>query len=324
MFSKFEKLFGIRNTHIYYFCIYFNHDAMNLFQRLPDKGDPSSVLQVFPKFNIELLCCRYWQLQNWEFNELSFPYWRVYYNSKKGAIVHYKGIDYNLDPNKIIVIAPNTPYSTRLFNYPIPQDGYFLRGRHVNKEGLSNDKTNSNYILHLFIHFNLGFPYDDVNDGIYSIDVNDQYKAKLKYITGHLYEVKTSFNFKMVLTIQSLISDLLSELPQSEWNLLSKDFRILNTLKYIDQNPTSTLSNTILAKRVNLSTNSFNRLFSEEVGSSPQKYVKKKRINKACILLHHHDLSVEEIASHCGFANRYHFSRIFKQLTGFSPAQYRS
>ena len=36
------------------------------------------------------------------------------------------------------------------------------------------------------------------------------------------------------------------------------------------------------------------------------------------------DQSIEEIAQHCGFANRYHFTRVFSQRMDCPPARYRS
>ena len=72
-----------------------------------------------------------------------------------------------------------------------------------------------------------------------------------------------------------------------------------------------------------MATNAFTRLFTDELDISPQRFVKKKRIDKACVLLHHFDYSIDRVASETGFSDRYHFSKIFKQITGFSPAKYR-
>jgi len=84
--------------------------------KVPDKGDPSDILQIFPNFNLQLLCCRYWWLRKWEFQELSFPYWRIYHNNKEGAVITYNGNEYALTPDRIMIIAPNTSYATRLFD----------------------------------------------------------------------------------------------------------------------------------------------------------------------------------------------------------------
>jgi len=83
------------------------------------------------------------------------------------------------------------------------------------------------------------------------------------------------------------------------------------------------LSNEALADICKLATNAFTRLFKNEVGISPQRFVKRKRINSACVMLHHTDYSIDKIASKTGFVNRYHFTRIFTQITGLSPAKYR-
>ncbi|MCT4601609.1 MAG: AraC family transcriptional regulator [Marinifilum sp.] len=296
---------------------------MVVLKKVPDKGDPSDILQIFPRYNLQLHCCRYWWLQNWEFKELSFPFWRIYHNSYQGAVILYNGAEYALTPDKIVLIAPNTSYATRMFDNKIPEIGYSLKGGRVSSSFSSKQVIEEQYVLHLFIHFNIGMPYDNVSSGVFIFDLTDHILEKLQIIKRHLNYEPTHFSFHTSLAIQSLIGNLLSDLPEEKWNLITKDYRTLEVLNYIEANIDKELGNTILAGKAKLATNAFTRLFTEEIGVSPQKYVKKKRIDKACIFLHHSNLSIDEIAIQTGFADRYHFSRIFKKITGTSPAKYK-
>ncbi len=296
---------------------------MNTFLKVPDKGDPSNILQLFPSYKLQLLCCRYWWLRKWEFRELSFPYWRIYWNKQAGASISYNGNEYVLTPDKIVIIAPNTSFATRLFNDKIPIDGYELEGGRVWETETEEELVSKGYIIHLFIHFNIGLPYDQVAPGIFIFDLNDHLLQKLSEITKHLSQDSTRFDFFSALVIQSLVSDLLSEIPKFSWNSTSVDYRIIDVFDFIENNLTGELSNSKLAENAKLSTNAFTRLFRNEVGVSPQKYVRQKRVDKACVLLHHSLLTIDEVAVQSGFANRYHFSREFKSQTGLSPALYR-
>ncbi|WP_195715268.1 AraC family transcriptional regulator [Ancylomarina sp. 16SWW S1-10-2] len=289
----------------------------------PSKGDPSDVLQMFPSYNLQLHCCRYWWLQHWEFKELSFPYWRIYHNSYNGAVILYDNKEYALTPDKIVIIAPNTSYSSRLHDHKIPDTGYALKGGRITSSLSEKQLITDQCILHLFIHFNIGMPYDNVSPGIFIYELTDHLKEKLLIIKRHLNYEHTRFSFYSSLAIRSLINDLLSDLPEKNWNLITKNHRILEVLSYVENNIENELNNTILAEQARLATNAFTRLFTEEIGISPQKYVKKKRIDQACILLHHSNMSIDEVAIKTGFADRYHFSRIFKQMVDLSPAKYK-
>ena len=300
-----------------------NNHIMSVLKKIPDKGDPSDILQIFPKYNLQLLCCRHWWLQKWEFLELSFPYWRIYHNSQSGAVIIYEGKEYELTPDKIIMIAPNTSYATKLYDHTIPKTGYSFKGGRVNSAIEENEIHKNKYILHLFIYFNIGNPYDSVSPGIFVFYINDHLQKKLQIIKNSINNEHSYFSFYSNLTIQSLINDLLMELPESNWNLTTTTYRILNVLNHIDNNLNSSITNPNLAKKAGLATNAFIKLFTEETGVSPQKYVKNKRIDKACILLHHSNFTIDEVAAKTGFADRYHFSRIFKNLTGVSPARYK-
>ena len=300
-----------------------NIHRMNTQLKKPDKGDPSDVLQMFPSYNLQLHCCRYWWLQHWEFNELSFPYWRIYHNSYKGAVILYDNKEYALSPDKIVMIAPNTSYATRLYDHKIPDTGYELKGGRISASVSEKQLLEEKCILHLFIHFNIGMPYDNISPGVFIYELTDHLKEKLQVIKRHLNYEHTRFSFYSNLAIHALISDLLSDLPENSWNLITKDYRILEVLSYVENNSSDELANPVLAEQANMATNAFTRLFTKELGISPQKYVKKKRIDQACILLHHSDISVNDVAIKTGFADRYHFSRIFKQITGVSPARYK-
>ncbi len=285
---------------------------------LSHKGDPSSVLQHFPSYDLQLLCCRFWQLKRWEFKDLSFPYWRVYHNFQKGAFIRWNDKSIELSSDKIFLISPNTPYSSYIWGNSIPKQGFRLEGERITK---TNIKTG--LIPHLFIHFNLGIPYDNIKQGVIAVDISPAMREKVATITQHLMDEAVQFSFAANLSVRALLNELLCTIPQEKWQALTQDSRIVKTLNYIDKNINQDLSNESLAKQLDLATNSFTRLFTKEVESSPQRYVKQKRIDKACILLHHTQKSIEEIADLTGFADRYHFSRIFKQITGNSPAMYR-
>lgn len=64
--------------------------------------------------------------------------------------------------------------------------------------------------------------------------------------------------------------------------------------------------------------------FCEETGYSFNDYVKAAKIERAKLLLQNTNQSVQEIADTLGFSTRSHFSQSFKQITGLSPAAYRS
>lgn len=291
--------------------------------KVPDKGDPSDVLQLFPQINLQLLCCRYWWLKNWEFGELSYPYWRIYWNLMPGATIISNDEEIELRSDRIVIISPNTSYSTRLFNNEIPQEGYSFKGERIGSEYTEEQAIDNNAIPHLFIHFNIGIPYDNIAPQIVIFDMNEHWDEKISIITRSLKSEFRKFDFSTSLVIRSLILDLLASIPEKNWELITKDERVLEILEFIENNLNNDLSNSLLAEKANLATNAFTRLFRAEVGISLQKYIKKKRIDKACALLNHSQNSIDIIAEKTGFADRYHFSKIFKSITGISPARYR-
>ena len=73
-----------------------------------------------------------------------------------------------------------------------------------------------------------------------------------------------------------------------------------------------------------MATNSFIRLFHRQTDRTPQQYLRERRIRWASVLLRYSGKSIGEIADECGFATRYHFSRIFKEVTGYAPAEFRN
>ena len=123
--------------------------------------------------------------------------------------------------------------------------------------------------------------------------------------------------------IQSLILEALGQLKEISWEHSSTDRRILKVIRYIDQKTDHTPSNHELASMINLADNSFVRLFRKEMGMPVQRFIKEQKINKACALLDHTDLTIDEVAAQTGFADRYHFSRIFRQIKNIPPGRYR-
>lgn len=78
-----------------------------------------------------------------------------------------------------------------------------------------------------------------------------------------------------------------------------------------------------LAASVGLSVPHFCSQFKRYFGTPALAYVTELRLREAIRLLRHTELSVAAIASHVGYDDIYHFSKLFKRHIGVSPSRLR-
>lgn len=83
-----------------------------------------------------------------------------------------------------------------------------------------------------------------------------------------------------------------------------------------------TLSKT--ADHIHVSVSHLSRIFLKETGRHFSEYVTAKKIERAKQLLRDSNLKVYEIAEELGYANSHYFGKLFKEVTGYTPVEYRN
>lgn len=79
-----------------------------------------------------------------------------------------------------------------------------------------------------------------------------------------------------------------------------------------------------IAGMMDLSISHLSALFKQNMHDSPYNYYIFLKIQRACYLLWNTPLNIKSIAAQLGYEDPYHFSRVFKNLMGLSPKQFRS
>ena len=110
---------------------------------------------------------------------------------------------------------------------------------------------------------------------------------------------------------------------RENFNYITKQQRLSELLKYIEDNIAGSLTTADLAERCFLSEYYFCRFFKKETGFSVMEYINKMRAEKANVLLKNSHLSLSEIAVQVGFSDVNYFCRIFKKYTGQTPNETR-
>lgn len=101
------------------------------------------------------------------------------------------------------------------------------------------------------------------------------------------------------------------------------DARVLEILRELDAAGAWRPSVSELAERARMGLTAFRAAFEKATGRGPRAYMEERRVERAARTLVETDRSVYEIAEDEGYEDPYHFSRIFKRVTGLSPRHYR-
>lgn len=139
-----------------------------------------------------------------------------------------------------------------------------------------------------------------------------------------LYDEFTNHNNKYV--VKGLLYTILGKLD-GYFILKNSNTSYNNTiqslLKYIELHYQENISLESIAKDLGFSKFYLSRIFSNKIGYQFNDYVNRLRINKAQKFLRETDLPITIIALECGFKSQRNFNRIFKELTLFTPTEFR-
>ena len=244
---------------------------------------------------LRLLFVRLLEVNEWDYDSLQTPFWRLYCPLATGGQILRNGKSYRLQPGKAVIIPANTQWGSKF-------DRSFRK---------------------ICSHFYWTCGEVKIRQGIYEFELA---AGELENLERMCRKPGTSLQAGTVLNLRitELICRCLETLPANCFYAENFDSRIRKIVLQMRSQLEKPLSNKQLANKLKMRETSFVRLFRDCVGQPPQKYYMGLRLEYAAQLLVSRPLmSIEEIAEACGFCDRNHFTRAFTAHWYCPPAAYR-
>jgi len=93
---------------------------------------------------------------------------------------------------------------------------------------------------------------------------------------------------------------------------------------YVNQNLNIVFSLDDVANSININKRYLSRKFSQETGETIMEYTRRKRVQAAANMLKYSDEKISSIATYLTFPDQSHFGKVFKDVMGTTPKQYRN
>ncbi len=145
------------------------------------------------------------------------------------------------------------------------------------------------------------------------------------------YEIFNSNDFGYEYTIREKLTHIILQVIKSVGNQPStQDIKQLKALRrcksmmsFIHDNFQKDITLIEIASSAKIKESEALRCFKMVLNTSPIKYLKKYRIEKAAILLKTTTMPIIDVGFECGFSEMSYFSKSFKELFGITPTEYR-
>jgi AraC family transcriptional regulator len=137
------------------------------------------------------------------------------------------------------------------------------------------------------------------------------------------YILADALNTALAAQITRRFVDEPSAITLAPSNGLSRE-RLQRVRDYIEAHLDDRLTLTDLAEVACLSPYHFSRSFKLAVGVGPQRYVMRRRLDRAKTLLRRSRKPLAVIAQEAGFADQSHLSSIFRREMGVTPGRFRA
>lgn len=129
-----------------------------------------------------------------------------------------------------------------------------------------------------------------------------------------------------IVDLSKQLSNALRQFMDSNFNLQDAKHSdaIHNAIYFIHQNYQHHITLEDAARHVYLSPTYLSRIFKQESGVSFTRFLNNVRVEKSKRLLTMTEMRLAEIAGACGFEDQSYFTKVFKNVTGETPQQFRN
>jgi YesN/AraC family two-component response regulator len=135
-----------------------------------------------------------------------------------------------------------------------------------------------------------------------------------------LREALTAIKVSLENETQALLRQLARNAPGNQ----TPEEIVAIVARFIKENFTQEINLNSLAKSFNFNASYLSKLFKKHYDETPVKYLLALRINEAKHLLRGRpELDVKTVGELVGYPDPFYFSRVFKQMTGKSPSEFR-
>lgn len=228
---------------------------------------------------------------NWNFPSVLSPFWRLYYNRNRAHCVVFGDEYYELGPDHIFLIPDHQLFHC-LGQRPTPS---------------------------LWIHFSFNRKP--------ALNTPRPILLKPEAVELNLIESLSRLTLTQekdrIWRLSTALLNILVSRPEIQWRPALPE-KLTRLIQFIETHAGQKIPNPLLAKKAGISEEGIYRLFRKHLDTSPANYINQIRIRKASYLLINTYCSIDEAAEQTGFPNRAYFSRVFKQVTGISPAAFRA
>ncbi len=230
----------------------------------------------------------------WNFANVLSPFWRLYYNGRKGHKVLFHQHEVELTPEHLMLIPDHQLFHCRGCT-PVPT---------------------------LWFAFNVAhrlMPQQPIPILLPPTRTERSLMHDIKQLfSGEAQEPNRDRIFHASIALLHVVLNR----PEIQWQS-NTPAAVVETVRYVEEHFASPLYIPRLARMANLSVEALSRVFKKHQGETIGRFIAKVRVREAAHLLIHTDTRIEEIAERTGFPNRAYLSRVFKKTTGESPAKFR-
>lgn len=230
----------------------------------------------------------------WNYPKTLSPFWRLYYNDRPGHKVVFPNAEYVLTPEHVYLIPDHQLFHS-VGREPVP---------------------------HTWLTFQVARRLDTRQAIPILLKPTEIERQLLGELARQFTGIGTGHRDRILHVSLALLHLVISR-PELHWQADAPTESLQKALRQLETQHPQPLNLSEVARQSGLSQRGFAKAFKKSQGVTPGRFLARVRVREAANLLVNTDESLEEIAAKTGFPNRHYLSRVFKKMTGDSPAHFR-